>query len=703
MLHGGSFMAKRNLVIVESPAKAKTLGKYLGRRYTVKASVGHVRDLPKSQFAVDVENGFKPKYITIRGKGPIVKELKAAAKKADKVFLATDPDREGEAISWHLAQVLDIDVASPCRVTFNEITKNAVIEAFKNPRPIDTNLVDAQQARRILDRIVGYRLSPLLWKKVKKGLSAGRVQSVTVRLICDREAEIQSFRPEEYWTITAEFETEEKEKFQAEFYGREGEKISLSNQAETEQVLAAVRDQPFKVSSVRRSERRRNPAAPFTTSTLQQEASRRLGFTAKKTMRIAQTLYEGVSLGEEGSVGLITYMRTDSTRISPQAQVEAKEYILEKYGEPYVATRQFAGKKGAQDAHEAIRPTSSARTPELVKQYLKRDELRLYRLIWERFIASQMAAAVYDTVAAEIGVNGYIFRARGSQVKFPGFLLVYKDNQSESSRKETSGLLPELQVGQSLRLLRLLDKQHFTEPPARYNEAMLVKTLEELGIGRPSTYATIIDTIQSRGYVVREQKRFYPTELGQIVTDLLKEFFPGIVNIEFTASLEAELDEIEEGTADWVEVLSQFYGPFEQELKHAEAKMQAVDIAPIVSDVICENCGRNMVQKTGRYGQFLACPGFPECRNTKPLIKDTGAKCPECQNQIVERRSKKGRLFYGCLSYPDCNFVIWNRPVAGKTCPRCGGLLVHKQAGGQNLHVCINQDCKFEEQVEQDD
>lgn len=692
----------QNLVIVESPAKAKTIGKYLGRRYTVKASVGHVRDLPKSQFAVDVENGFAPKYITIRGKGAVVKELKDAAKKANKIYLATDPDREGEAISWHLAQVLGIEPTSACRVTFNEITKNAVQEAFKQPRPLDQDLVDAQQARRILDRIVGYRLSPLLWKKVKKGLSAGRVQSVAVRLICDREAEIQNFRPEEYWTITAELQTDNKEKFTADFYGRSGEKLPLASREETEQVLNQVRDSAFVVSSVRRSERRRNPAAPFTTSTLQQEGSRRLGFTAKRTMRLAQTLYEGITLGKEGAIGLITYMRTDSTRVAPQAIAEAEQVIAEMFGKEYVRTRQYAGGRRSQDAHEAIRPTFPERTPESLKAFLSRDELRLYRLIWERFLASQMAPAVYDTVAAEIDAGGYMFRARGSQIKFPGFLLVYKDTKEEKADDKDT-LLPELAVSQALLLARLTDKQHFTEPPARYNEAALVKTLEELGIGRPSTYATIIDTIQSRGYVVREQKRFYPTELGQIVVDLLKEFFSKIIDVEFTASLESQLDEVEDGNADWVKVLEQFYSPFEQELQRAEAEMQAVELTPVESDVVCELCGRHMVHKTGRFGQFLACPGFPECRNTKPLIKETGAKCPKCQNKLVERRSKKGRLFYGCLGYPECDFVIWNRPVADKNCPECEGLMVEKQGGGKKLHVCTNQECRHEEQVEQND
>ncbi|MGI6357528.1 MAG: type I DNA topoisomerase [Bacillota bacterium] len=693
-------MAQKNLVIVESPAKAKTISKYLGRKYTVKASLGHVRDLPKSQFAVDVDNSFHPKYITIRGKGSVVKELKDAAKKAERVYLATDPDREGEAISWHLAQVLDLDTASNCRVTFNEITKGAVREAFKHPRPIDQRLVDAQQARRILDRIVGYKLSPLLWKKVKKGLSAGRVQSVAVRLICDREEEIENFIPEEYWTIQAELVTAKRAKLEAEFYGRSGKKLILHNQAEAEAVLAAVKAAPFVVKEVRRSERRRNPAPPFTTSTLQQEASKRLGFTARKTMRTAQTLYEGVTLGKEGSVGLITYMRTDSTRLSPQAQAEANQVITAAFGKEYAHTRQYTSRRGSQDAHEAIRPSYPERTPDSLKEFLGRDELRLYRLIWERFIASQMATAVYDTISADIVAGEYLFRAKGSQLKFPGWLLVYKD--SKEDKQEATGLLPELTEGQELRLSRLSPKQHFTEPPARYNEAMLVKALEELGIGRPSTYAAIIETIQSRGYVVREQKRFYPTELGRIVVELLKEYFARVIDVEFTAGMEADLDAVEDGEADWVKVLDQFYGPFQKDLEHAEKEMQAVSIAPMETDVICELCGRNMVIKTGRYGQFLACPGFPDCRNTKPLIKETGVGCPKCEGALVERRSRKGRVFYGCSKYPDCDFVVWNKPVP-QGCPKCGGLMVEKRQGGKLRHVCINTECRHEEQVDQDE
>ncbi len=690
----------QNLVIVESPAKAKTISKYLGRRYAVKASLGHVRDLPKSQFAVDVENDFHPKYITIRGKGSVVKELKDAAKKADRVYLATDPDREGEAISWHLAQVLGVDTASNCRVTFNEITKGAVKEAFKHPRPIDQRLVDAQQARRILDRIVGYKLSPLLWKKVKKGLSAGRVQSVAVRLICDREEEINNFIPVEYWTIKAELVAAKQAKLTADFYGRDGKKLALNNQEEAEAVLAAVKSQAFVVQEVRRSERRRNPAPPFTTSTLQQEASKRLNFTARKTMRTAQVLYEGVNLGKEGSVGLITYMRTDSTRLSPQAQAEANRMITETYGQEFAQTRQYASRRGSEDAHEAIRPSYPERTPDSLKEFLGRDELRLYRLIWERFMASQMAAAVYDTISADITAGEYLFRAKGSQLKFPGWLLVYQDSRED--KEEATGLLPDLTEGQELGLHRLSPKQHFTEPPARYNEAMLVKTLEELGIGRPSTYATIIETIQSRGYVVREQKRFCPTELGQIVVELLKEYFSQVIDVEFTAGMEAGLDAVEDGEAEWVKVLDQFYRPFEKDLDHAEKEMQAVSIAPVETDVICEQCGRNMVIKTGRYGQFLACPGFPDCRNTKPLIKETGVACPKCDGVLVERRSRKGRVFYGCSKYPDCDFVVWNRPVQ-KSCAKCGGLMVEKRQGGKLRHVCTNAECRHEEQVEQDE
>lgn len=687
----------QNLVIVESPAKAKTIGKYLGKRYIVKASLGHVRDLPKSQFAVDVKHGFAPKYITIRGKGPVLKELKEAAKKAQNVILATDPDREGEAISWHLAHVLDLDPTTPCRVTFNEITKHAVQAAFKHPRAIDQDLVNAQQVRRILDRIVGYKLSPLLWKKVKKGLSAGRVQSVAVRVICDREEEISAFVPEEYWSIIAELVTDQKEKLEAKFYGRAGEKLDLRSREQTQEVLQAVRNAPFTVLEVRPGERRRNPGAPFTTSTLQQEASKRLGFTAKRTMRIAQTLYEGVSLGREGSVGLITYMRTDSSRLSPQAQAEARRYIAEKYGDLYAETRQYAGKRGAQDAHEAVRPTYPDRTPDVLKEYLSRDEYRLYKLIWERFIASQMSAAVYDVVSADIESAGNIFRAQGSRVKFPGFLLVYQDVKDD---KDEDKLLPELKAGQQLKLSRLTDKQHFTEPPPRYTEAMLVKTLEEKGIGRPSTYAAIVDTILTRGYVVKENKRFFPTELGQIVVDLLKEFFPRIIDVEFTAELESELDDVEEGSVDWVKLLERFYQPFEQDLRHAEAEMKEVELQPEVTDVECELCGRKMVLKTGRYGKFLACPGFPECRNTKPLIKETGVECPKCGGDIVERRSKKGRVFYGCNRYPECDFVLWNKPV-NQQCPTCGSLLIEKRRSGRAVYVCSKDGCRYEKEVEE--
>lgn len=689
-------------MIVESPAKAKTISKYLGKRYVVKASLGHVRDLPKSQFAVDVEHQFAPKYITIRGKGAVVKELKDAAKKASRIFLATDPDREGEAISWHLAQVLDVDTGSACRVTFNEITKSAIQEAFKHPRPIDHDLVDAQQARRILDRIVGYKLSPLLWKKVKKGLSAGRVQSVAVRLICDREEEIQNFIPVEYWTLRAQLETSDQAKLEADYYGFQGEKRALSNQSEAEAVMRAVKTAQFEVREVRRSERRRNPAPPFTTSTLQQEAAKRLGFAAKKTMRLAQTLYEGVTLGKEGSVGLITYMRTDSTRLSPQALAEARQLVVQSFGEQFAETRQYTSRRGSQDAHEAIRPSYPDRTPDGLKEFLGRDELRLYRLIWERFIASQMAAAVYDTISADIRAAGHEWRAKGSQIKFPGFLQAHKDSREDSGSEEESGLLPDLVAGQSLRLARLVPKQHFTEPSARYNEAMLVKTLEELGIGRPSTYAAIIDTIQTRGYVVKEQKRFYPTELGQIVVELLKEFFPRIIDVEFTAGMESSLDAVEDGEVDWVQVLTQFYQPFARDLQHAESGMQTVEIAPPETDVVCELCGRNMVLRTGRYGQFLACPGFPECRNTKPLIKETGVACPRCSGALVERRSRKGRVFYGCSNYPQCDFVVWNKPVA-KACPDCGSLMVEKRRAGQVVRTCTNEACRREEQVERDE
>ncbi|NLA57300.1 MAG: type I DNA topoisomerase [Firmicutes bacterium] len=694
----------KSLVIVESPAKAKTISRFLGRNYTVKASVGHVKDLPKSQLGVDVENGFQPKYITIRGKGPILKELRDAARKADRILFATDPDREGEAISWHLADALDVDGQSPCRIEFNEITERAVKTAIKQPRPINQHLVDAQQARRVLDRLVGYKLSPLLWAKVKRGLSAGRVQSVAVRLICDREAEIQAFEPEEYWSIEAELQQVEGEKttFSAKLHKAKGKKIEIRNQAEAEAIVEKLQEASFVVQSVERKERRRNPAPPFTTSSLQQEASRKLGFTARRTMMVAQQLYEGLEVGSEGTVGLITYIRTDATRIAPEAQHAARETIQALFGKEYLPAKPpvYKSRAGAQAAHEAIRPTSMKRLPEEVKPYLTRDQYRLYRLIWERFIASQMAPAVLDTLTVQIQAGDYVFRATGSTIKFPGFMALYTENTDlpeEGDDKE--GTLPELREGEKLELLQLMPNQHFTQPPPRYSEAMLVKTLEELGIGRPSTYAQIIDTITRRGYVELVDRRFVPTELGNIVVDLLKEHFPNIIDVEFTATMESQLDRIEEGKENWERVLAEFWEPFSQELKKAELHMEEVEIADEETDEVCEKCGRNMVIKQGRYGRFLACPGFPECRNTIPLLKEIGVSCPKCGGQIVERRTRRGRTFYGCTNYPDCDFTSWQRP-AGKNCPQCGQFMVVRQRRGKGPEVvCSDKGCGYREDM----
>jgi len=685
------------LVIVESPAKAKTIGKYLGSKYIVKASMGHVRDLPKSQMGVDASRGFEPKYITIRGKGDVLKSLKDASKKVKKVYLAADPDREGEAIAWHLAQYLGLDLNQPIRVVFNEITKEAIKEAFKHPRHINMDLVNAQQARRILDRLVGYNISPIFWKKIRKGLSAGRVQSVTVKLIIDREREIQQFVPEEYWTITGKLLSHNKA-FEAKFYGYGEEKVDLRSEEEVNQVLERLKDQSFVVQKVTKRERKRNPAPPFITSSLQQEAARKLNFRAAKTMRIAQELYEGIDIGgKEGPVGLITYMRTDSTRVSVTAQNEAKEFILEKFGPDYVVTEPRTQSVGenAQDAHEAIRPTSLYRTPDELKQYLSRDQLRLYRLIWERFLASQMASAVLDTMSVDIDAGGVNFRATGSKVKFPGFMKVYIEGSDEGGTEES--FLPPIEEGQVLQLQELIPNQHFTQPPPRYTEARLVKTLEELGIGRPSTYAPTLETVQKRGYVALVDKRFVPTELGEIVISLMEEFFPEILDVEFTAHMEADLDKIEEGVRNWVEVLDSFYKDFSKRLAVAEEEMKEVELKDEESDEACELCGRVMVYKLGRYGKFLACSGFPECRNTKPLVKDTGVKCPRCETgSIIERNSKKKRIFYGCNRYPECDFVSWDKPIA-RPCPKCSHMLVEKKRKKQGISIVCTS-CDYQEE-----
>lgn len=691
-----------SLVIVESPAKAKTIGKYLGSKYIVKASMGHIRDLPKSQTGVEVENDFQPKYITIRGKGSVLKELKDASKKVKHVFLAADPDREGEAIAWHLAHYLELDEANSCRVVFNEITKQAVKDAFKTPRPINMDLVNAQQARRILDRLVGYKISPLLWKKVKKGLSAGRVQSVTVKLIIDRENEIEAFVPEEYWTITARL-NKNGAAFEAKFYSVAGEKRELGNEADMQAVLDAMNGAPFTVNDVREKERLRNPAPPFITSSLQQEAARKLGFRASKTMSVAQQLYEGVDLGKEGTVGLITYMRTDSTRISPVAQEEAKGFIEGKYGPSYFPEepRIYLKKNSnAQDAHEAIRPTSVLREPDQMKEYLTRDQLRLYKLVWERFVASQMSSAILDTMTVDLLAKETIFRAVGSKVKFAGFMKVYVEGNDDGTTNDDDKFLPALAIGDLITTDSIEPKQHFTQPPPRYTEARLVKTLEELGIGRPSTYAPTLETVQKRGYVAIEEKKFIPTELGGLVSQLMEEFFPEILDVEFTAQMEDELDHVEDGTENWVKVLSEFYKSFEKRLEFAENEMKEIELQDEVSDELCEKCGKHMVYKMGRFGKFLACSGFPDCRNTKPIVKDIGVTCPKCaKGSIIERRSKKGRVFYGCNLYPECDFVSWDKP-AGVPCPSCGGLMVEKRSkAGVKLQCTV---CDHSEQVAED-
>jgi DNA topoisomerase I len=691
------------LVIVESPAKAKTIGKYLGKKYVVKASMGHVRDLPKSQLGVDVGDGFSPKYITIRGKGDILKELRDERKKVKGVYLAADPDREGEAIAWHLAHILDVDTSTNCRVVFNEITKDAVKDAFKQPRSIDMNLVNAQQARRILDRLVGYQISPLLWKKVKKGLSAGRVQSVAVRLIIDREKEIRAFEPEEYWTLTAQFR-QDKSKFEAKFHGIGEDKKELKKEEDVQEILKRIEGQDYTVHSVKQTERRRNPSAPFTTSTLQQEAARKLNYRAAKTMSIAQQLYEGIDIGGEGTVGLITYMRTDSVRISTTAQEEAKEYIISEYGEGFYPpeTRNYATKsKGAQEAHEAVRPTSVLRHPDKVKEFLSRDQFRLYKLVWDRFVASQMASAVLDTMTVDLFAGDVRFRATGSKIKFPGFMTLYIEGNDEGNDDEEK-FLPPMEEGQVLKAHELDPKQHFTQPPPRFTEARLVKTMEEIGIGRPSTYAPTLETIQKRGYVLLEEKRFIPTELGEIVHEMMQEFFPQIIDVDFTAKMENNLDEVEEGDIDWVNVLGQFYGDFEKDLRVAEEEMKNVVLEEEVSDIPCEKCGKLMVYKHGRFGKFLACPGFPDCRNTKPILKEIGVACPKCkEGKLVERKGKRRRVFFGCDRYPECDFIIWDRPI-GRDCPVCSQPLILKRTGkgeGKEVIQCTNTECEHKEEV----
>ncbi len=685
-------MAFKYLVIVESPAKGKTIEKYLGKNYKVVASLGHVRDLPKSRMAIDFENNYEPDYITIRGKGPVLKDLRKYAKKAEKVYLAADPEREGEAIAWHLGHALKLEEDAENRVVFNEITKDAVKDAFKTPRTINKDLVDAQQGRRILDRIVGYKISPILWKKVKNGLSAGRVQSVALKIIIDREKEIRNFKPEEYWSITGDFE-KDKQQFEAAFHGFDAKKVDLPNQEKVSEVLEKIdQKQPFAVQEVKRSKRRRNPKKPFTTSTLQQEAANRLNFRTNKTMSTAQQLYEGVSIQRNQTTGLITYMRTDSTRISNLARNEAIDYIEEEYGKEYVgAKKATSNTENAQDAHEAVRPTSAKRTPASIKKYLSKDQFRLYQLIWNRFMASQMKAAVYNTLRVDLEQNGVILRANGSQLAFAGYQKVYKDSNSEKDN-----ILPDLEKGENVKLLKLDPKQHFTQPPARYSEATLVKALEENGVGRPSTYAPTLNTLRRRYYVTMNNRRFEPTELGEIVNDLIAEYFPEIVDVKFTAEMEEQLDEIEEGKQDWVKLIDDFYQPFNQEVEKAEEEMEEIEIRDEPAGFDCEKCGHPMVIKMGRYGKFYACSNFPDCRNTKPILKKIGVTCPTCgKGEVVERKTKKNRLFYGCERYPDCDFSSWDKPI-GRDCPKCAEYLVEKRTRKQTQVKCSN--CDYEEE-----
>ncbi len=680
---------KKNLVIVESPAKAKTIEKYLGRNYKVLASVGHIRDLKKSTMSIDFENNYEPEYINIRGKGPLINDLKKEAKKAKQVYLASDPDREGEAISWHLAHILNLDETDKNRVVFNEITKDAVKNAFKEPRQIDMDLVDAQQARRVLDRIVGYSISPILWKKVKKGLSAGRVQSVALKLIIDRENEINAFKPEEYWTIDGTFKKGARQ-FQASFYGMNGKKMKLATNDNVKNVLSHIEGDEFTVESVEKKERKRNAPLPYTTSSMQQDAANKINFRTRKTMMVAQQLYEGINIGS-GVQGLITYMRTDSTRISPVAQNEAATFITDRFGEKYSKHgSRVRNASGAQDAHEAIRPSSVFNTPENIAKYLDKDQLKLYTLIWNRFVASQMTAAVFDTMSVKLEQNGVQFAANGSQVKFDGYLAIYNDSDKNK-------MLPDMEKGDTVKRVNTNPEQHFTQPPARYSEATLIKTLEENGVGRPSTYAPTIETVQKRYYVKLVSKRFEPTELGEIVNSLIVEFFPDIVNVKFTADMEAKLDDVEVGKEQWQKVIDEFYKPFEKEVAKAETEMEKIQIKDEPAGFDCEVCGSPMVIKLGRYGKFYACSNFPDCRHTQAIVKEIGVECPKChKGQIIERKTKRNRLFYGCNRYPDCDFTSWDKPI-GRSCPKCGQYLVEKKVrGGGKQVVCSNGDYEEE-------
>ncbi len=685
------------LVIVESPNKIKTIKKFLGANYEVVASNGHVRDLPKSQLGIDVEHNYEPKYITIRGKGDKLAELRKEVKKADKVYLATDPDREGEAISWHLSIALKLDAKKMKRISFNEITKNAVKESLKTPRDIDMDLVDAQQTRRMLDRMVGYSISPLLWQKIKRGLSAGRVQSVALRIICDREDEINAFIPEEYWTLEVMLQAEgEKKPLTAKFYGDKNGKLEIHKREELDAILHAIKDQPYTIQKIKKGERTKKAPLPFTTSTLQQEASRALNFSTQKTMRQAQTLYEGIDIKGRGTVGLISYLRTDSTRISDDAQAMARQFIEENYGAEYVGTKPVRqnNRQNVQDAHEAIRPTDVTLRPELIKDDLTRDQFRLYQLIWKRFVASQMQDASYETISVEIQAGDYRFHTATSRVLFEGYLSVYTD--SEETKEKTNGLITGLTADTGLTYISEDTKQHFTQPPAHFTEATLVRTMEEQGIGRPSTYSATITTLLTRRYITKEAKNLYVTELGEAVNQIMKTAFPAIVDVTFTANLESLLDQIAEGEVQWKTVVSNFYPDLDEAVKNAEKELEKVEIADEVSDVPCEECGRMMVIKYGPHGRFLACPGFPECRNTKPYLEKIGVLCPKCGKEIVIRKTKKGRRYYGCEGNPECDFMSWQKPVSER-CPKCGGYMVQR---GNKL-ACADENCGYVKTAEE--
>lgn len=683
-----------DLLIVESPAKVKTIKKFLGKGYAVEASMGHVRDLPKSTLGVDVDNDFNPKYINIRGKNEVFKALRSAAKDAKNIYLATDPDREGEAISWHLAQMLGVDTSQKCRVVFNEITESAVKQALSKPRPIDMDLVDAQQARRVLDRVVGYQISPLLWRKVRKGLSAGRVQSVAVRLVCDREKEIDRFVPEEYWKIFAHLDKDGKA-FTAQYYGKNGKQIKLTNKEQADKVFNEAKPGPFTVVSVKKGRKTRRAAAPFTTSTMQQEASRRYGFSTRRTMVLAQQLYEGIEIAGEGTVGLVTYIRTDSTRVADEAMASVREWIEEKYGRDYLPEKPntFKTKGSAQDAHEAIRPTAVMRAPASVKDSLNRDQYRLYKLIYERFLASQMTPAVFATMTVDIDSNGHIFRANGSKKIFPGFTIIYMEQKDNGDEDDSQEDIPALAEKDAVLLTKLEPQQNFTQPPPRYTEASLVRAMEEMGIGRPSTYAPTISTILNRGYVITEKRVLRPTDLGILVNDLMTAYFMDIVDYDFTAGMEEKLDQVEEGKIRWQDILKGFYPALQGLIENADKSLEKVKIPDEVTDEICEKCGANMVIKMGRYGKFLACPNFPACRNTKPINETLDVKCPKCGGNVVVKRSKKGKMFYGCDRYPACDFVSWDPPY-DKPCEKCGAFMVVKERkSGEKIIKCSNKEC----------